>query len=42
MAMQTDVKSAYIATTATAFAGRTRFKGVVVTPGSANGTVVVS
>lgn len=41
MAMQTDVKSAYIATTATAFAGRTRFKGVVVTPGSANGTVVI-
>lgn len=39
--MQTDVKAGYVATTATVFAGRTRFKGVVVTPGSAAGTVVV-
>jgi hypothetical protein len=39
--MQTDVKSAYISATATAFDGRTRFKGLVVTPGSAGGTVVV-
>jgi hypothetical protein len=39
--MQTDVKSAYVAATATAFAGRTRLKGVVVTPGSIAGTVVV-
>lgn len=39
--MQTDVKSAYVAATATAFSGRTRLKGVVVTPGSAAGTVVI-
>jgi len=39
--MQTDVKSAYITATATAFAGRTRLKGVFATPGSLAGTVVV-
>lgn len=39
--MQTDVKSAYVSATATAFAGRTRLKGIVVTPGSTAGTVVV-
>jgi hypothetical protein len=41
MTMQTDVKSSYVTTTATAFNGRTRFKSVFVTPGSAAGTVVV-
>jgi hypothetical protein len=41
MAMQTDVKSSYVSATATAFAGRTRFKGVFGTPGSLAGTVVV-
>ena len=41
MAMQTDVKSGYVSSSATVFNGRTRFKGLVVTPGSANGTVVV-
>lgn len=39
--MQTDVKAGYVTTSATVFDGRTRFKGLVVTPGSANGTVVV-
>lgn len=39
--MQTDVKAAYVATTATVFADRTRCKGVFVTPGSAVGTVVI-
>lgn len=39
--MQTDVKAGYVSTTATVFNGRTRFKGLVVTPGSATGTVVV-
>ena len=41
MAMQYDVKSSYVSTTATAFDGRTRLKGIVVTPGSLAGTVVV-
>lgn len=39
--MQTDVKAGYVSATATVFDGRTRFKGLVVTPGSAAGTVVV-
>lgn len=39
--MQTDVNSGYVASTATVFNGRTRLKGVFVTPGSATGTVVV-
>lgn len=39
--MQTDVKAGYVSATATVFSGRTRFKGLVVTPGSATGTVVV-
>lgn len=39
--MQTDVKAGYVSSTATVFSGRTRFKGVAVTPGSATGTVVV-
>jgi len=39
--MQTDVKSGYVASSATVFNGRTRVKGLLVTPGSAAGTVVV-
>lgn len=39
--MQTDVKAGYVSATATVFSGRTRFKGVTVTPGSTAGTVVV-
>lgn len=39
--MQTDVKAGYVSSTATVFDGRTRFKGLFVTPGSATGTVVV-
>jgi hypothetical protein len=39
--MQTDVKAGYVSATATVFSGRTRFKGLVVTPGSTAGTVVV-
>jgi hypothetical protein len=41
MAMQTDVKAGYVSTSATVFDGRTRFKGLVVTPGSAGGTALV-
>jgi len=41
MTMQTDIKSTYVSATATAFNGRTRFKSLFVTPGSATGTVVV-
>jgi|DEB19_MinimDraft_3_1074340.scaffolds.fasta_scaffold76687_1 hypothetical protein len=41
MAMQTDVKAGYVSTSATVFDGRTRFKGLAVTPGSASGTAVV-
>jgi len=39
--MQTDVKAGYVSTTRTVFNDRTRFKGLVVTPGTADGTVVV-
>ena len=39
--MQTDVKAGYVSSTATVFDGRTRLKGLLVTPGSAAGTVVV-
>lgn len=42
MAMQTDVKAGYVSASAKVFDGRTRFKGLVVTPGSAAGTVVVT
>jgi len=41
MAMQTDVKAGYVSASDTVFAGRTRFKGLVVTPGSTAGTTVV-
>lgn len=40
--MQTDVKSGYVSSTTTVFNGRTRFKGILVTPGSQNGTCVVT
>lgn len=39
--MQTDAKAGYVSATATVYAGRTRLKGVFVTPGSATGTVVI-
>jgi hypothetical protein len=39
--MQTDVKAGYVSATATVFSGRTRLKGVLVTPGSTAGTVVI-
>ena len=39
--MQTDVKAAYVSSTTTVLDTRTRFKGILVTPGSAAGTVVV-
>jgi len=39
--MQTDVKAGYANATATLFNGRTRFRGIVVTPGSTAGTIVV-
>jgi len=39
--MQTDVKAGYVSSTTTVYNGRTRFKGLVVTPGTANGTCVV-
>ena len=38
---QTDVKASYVSATATVFSGRVRLKGLLVTPGSATGTVVV-
>jgi len=39
--VQTDVKAGYVSATATVFSCRTRCKGLVVTPGSTTGTVVV-
>lgn len=39
--MQTDVNASYVSATATVFNGRTRLKGVLVTPGSTAGTVVI-
>lgn len=41
MSMQTDVKAAYVDATATVYDGRARLRGVLVTPGSAAGTVVI-
>ena len=41
MSMQTDVKAAYVDTTATVYNGRARLRSVLVTPGSAAGTVVI-
>lgn len=41
MAMQTDVSAASVSTSSTAIAYRTRVRGVLVSPGSANGSVVL-
>jgi hypothetical protein len=41
MGMQTDVRSSYVSATGIVFDGRTRWKGLLVTPGTAAGTVVV-
>lgn len=41
MAMQTDVKAAYVSATGTVFAGRTRLRGVLVVPGASAGSVVI-
>ena len=38
--MQTDVSAASVSTSSTAVAYRTRVRGMVVNPGSANGTIV--
>lgn len=40
--MQTDVKSAIVAFTGTVFNGRTRLRGVLVTPGSSAGSVQIT
>ena len=39
--MQTDVSAASVSTSSTAVAERTRVRGLVIAPGSANGTVVL-
>lgn len=39
--MQTDVSAASVSTSSTAVAYRTRVRGLVIAPGSANGTVVL-
>jgi hypothetical protein len=39
--MQTDVKAGYVSVTGTVFDGRTRLKGLFITPGTATGSVVV-
>ena len=41
MSMQTDVSAASVSTSSTAVAYRTRVRGLVVAPGSANGTIVL-
>ena len=41
MGMQTDVSAASVSTSSTAVAERTRVRGLVVAPGSANGTIVL-
>ena len=41
MTMQTDVSAASIASSDTAVAYRTRVRGLVIAPGSANGTVIL-
>lgn len=40
MTMQTDVSAVTVSTSSTAVNYRTRVRGIVVVPGSANGTVV--
>ena len=39
--MQTDVSAASVSTSSTAVSYRTRVRGLVVNPGSANGTIVL-
>jgi hypothetical protein len=39
--MQTDVSAASVSTSTTAIAYRTRVRGLLVSPGSANGSVVL-
>lgn len=39
--MQTDVSAATVSTSSTAVAYRTRVRGIVVAPGSANGSIVL-
>jgi len=39
--MQTDVSAASVSTSSTAVAYRTRVRGMVISPGSANGSVVL-
>ena len=41
MGMQTDVSAASVSTSSTAVAYRTRVRGLVISPGSANGSVVL-
>lgn len=41
MAMQTDVSVKSLANSNTIYGGRTRVRGVLVTPGSANGSVTL-
>ena len=38
--MQTDVQAVTVSTPSSAYAARTRVRGMVIAPGSANGTVV--
>ena len=41
MAMQTDVRAVSLASSNTAFAGRTRLRGLLVEPGASAGSVVL-
>ena len=41
MAMQTDVKAAYLSATGTAFGGRTRVRGLLIVPNASAGSVVI-
>lgn len=40
MGMQTDVQAITVSTSGSAYAARTRVRGLVIAPGSANGSVV--
>lgn len=41
MAMQTDVKAKSLAASGSVFGGRTRVKGLVITPGGSAGSVIL-
>lgn len=41
MSMQTDVQAKSLASSGTAFAGRTRVRGLIVEPGASAGSVVL-